>query len=37
MGKDLDKSSSTKIINWEEQEVAPGKKNVTAACLKDKL
>ena len=37
MGKGLDKSSSTKNINWEEQEVAPRKQHVTTACLKDKL
>ena len=37
MGKGLDKSSSDKIINWEEQEVAPGKRNARSARPKDKL
>ena len=37
MGKDLGKSSSNKIINWDDQEVALGKQNVRAACPKDKL
>ena len=37
MGKDLGKSSCNKIINWDDQEVALGKRNVRAACPKDKL
>lgn len=35
MDKKPDKSSSNKFINKGEQEVAPGKKIVTAACTKD--
>ena len=37
MGNALDKSSSDKIINWEEQEVALGKRNARSAWPKDKL
>ena len=37
MGKGLDKSSSDKIINWENQGVAPGKRNARSARPKDKL
>ena len=37
MGKGLGKSSSNKIIYWDEQEVALGKQNKRAACPKDKL
>ena len=37
MGKSLDKSSSNKIINWEDQGVAPGKRNARSARPKDKL
>ena len=29
--------SSNKITNWDEQEVATGKQNATAACPKNKL
>ena len=36
MGKGLSKSSSNEIINKDEQEVAPGKQNMRAACSKDK-
>ena len=37
MGKGSGKSSSNKIINEDEQQVAPCKKNVRVAYLKDKL
>ena len=37
MSKDLGMSSSNKIINEDDQEVAFGKRNVRAACPKDKL
>ena len=37
MGNALGKSSSNKIINWEEQEVALGKWNARSARPKDKL
>ena len=37
MSKDLGMSSSNKIINEDDQEVAFGKWNVRAACPKDKL
>ena len=37
MGKGLSKSSSNKIINYNKQEVVPGKQNVEAAWPKDKL
>ena len=35
MDKKPDKSSSNKFSNKDEQEVAPGKKIVAAACTKD--
>ena len=37
MVKSPGKSSSNKIINWEKQEVVPDKKNMRAACPRDKL
>lgn len=37
MGKGLGKSSSNKVINQEEQEVAPGNQNLRAAYPKYKL
>ena len=37
MGKDPSKLCSNKVINQEEQEVAPGNQNVRAAYPKDKL
>ena len=37
MGKAPSKSSSNKIINLDEQEMAVGKQNKRAACPKDKL
>ena len=37
MGKRQSQSSSNKIINEDQQEVALGKQNMTAACPKDKL
>ena len=37
MGKGLGKSSSNKVINQEEQEVAPGNQNLRAAYPKHKL
>ena len=37
MGKGLGKSSANKVINQEEQEVAPGNQNVRADYRKDKL
>ena len=37
MGKGLEKSSSNKIINWDEQKVALGKQNSRSARPKDKL
>ena len=37
MSKGSGKSTSNKIINQDQQEVASGKQNMRAACQKDKL
>ena len=37
MGKGAGKSPSNKIINLDEQEVAPGKQNGRGTCPKDNL
>ena len=37
MSKGSGKSTSNKIINQDQQEVASGKQNMIAACQKDKL
>ena len=37
MSKDSGKSTSNKIINQDQQEVASGKQNMRAACQKDNM